>query len=234
MMLFRFEIMLLLKIFFILFPVLGFSTQEKVVDCRRVIQVTPFNNWEYNCLSFPLSKCLCNPHYNRKLSNTTQVLSSNVTHYFQYPSSCIVRNIENLTINIELTGANQATIDCNNTKTNESTVIGRVRDIIFNNVTQLTISDIDSIKCGSEIPSNVLKSVNQSFFYIEQGQRAVVLITQSRHVTLVNINIQRYKGFAIFLVNVFSLINIEAISIGNTSCHGGEINISCSFGAVVA
>ena len=133
-----------------------------------------------------------------------------------------------------MTGANQATIDCNNTETNESTVIGGVRNIIFNNVTQLTISNIDIINCGSEIPSNVLKSVNQSFFYIEQGQRAVVLITQSRHVTLVNINIQRYKGFANFLVNVFKFINIEAISIGNTSCHSGEINIPCSFGTVVA
>ena len=230
MMLFHFEIMFLLKIFFILFPALGFSTQEKVVDFRGVIQVTTLNN----CRCFPLSECLCNPNYNRKLSNTTLVLSSNVTHYFQYPSSCIVRNIENLTITSEVTGANQATIDCNNTETKESTVIGGVRNIIFNNVTQLTISNIDIINCGSEIPNNVLKSVNQSFFYIEQGQSAIVLITQSRHVTLVNINIQRYKGFAIFLVNVFKVINIEAISIGNTSCHGGEINISCSYGAVVA
>ena len=228
--LFHFEIMLLLKIFLILFPALGFSTQEKVVDCRGVIQVTPL---EYNCRCFPLWECLCNPNYNRKLSNTTLVLSSNVTHYFHYSSSCIVINIENLTITSEVTRANQATIDCNNTKTNEGTKIGRVRNIIFNNVTQLTISNIDIINCGSEIPSKVLKSVNQSFFYIEQGQRAVVLITQSRHVTLLNINIQRYKGFAIFLVNVFKLINIVAI-IGNTSCNGGEVNISCSFGAVVA
>ena len=96
----------------------------------------------------------------------------------------------------------------------ESTVIGWVRNIIFNNVTQLTISNIDIINCGSEIPSNVLKSINRSSFYIEQGQRAVVLITQSRHVTLVNINIQRYKWFAIFLVDVFKLIKMEAISIG--------------------
>ena len=105
--------------------------------------------------------------------------------------------------------------------------------IVFNNVTQLTMSNIDIINCGSEILSNVLKSVNQSFFYIEQGQRAVVLIMLSRHVTLMNINIQRYKGFAIFLVDVLKLVKMEAISIGNTSCHGGEINISCSFGAVV-
>ena len=112
-------------------------------------------------------------------------------------------------------------------------MIGGVRNIIFNNVTQLTISNIDIINCGSEIPSNVLKSVNQSFFSIQEGQKAVVLITQSRHVTLVNINIQMYRGFAIFIVNVFKLINFEAINIENILCPEESTTVSCSFGAVV-
>ena len=158
-MLFHFEITIL--------SATSFSAQEKAINCRGGVHVTPpLNNLDYNCRCFPLSECLCNPNYNRKLSNTTLVLSSNVIRYFQYPSSGIVRNIENLIITSELTGANQATIDCNNTKTDESTIIEGVRIIIF---TQLTISNIDIINCGSEIPSNVLKSVNQSFFYIEQG-----------------------------------------------------------------
>ena len=156
-MLIHFEIMLL--------SATSFSAQEKAINCRGGVHVTPpLNNLDYNCRCFPLSECLCNPNYNRKLSNTTLVLSSKVTHYFQYPSSCIVvRNIENLIITSELTRANQATIDCNNTKTDDSTIIEGVRNIILIIITQLTISNIDIINCGSEIPSNILKSVNQSF-----------------------------------------------------------------------
>ena len=48
-----------------------------------------------------------------------------------------------------------------------------------------------------------------------------------------NIDIQSYRGFAIFLVNVMKSIKVEAIIIGNTSCTEEKRDVSYSFGAVV-
>ena len=155
-----------------------------------------------------LNKYLCNPDH--LSSDTHLLLSPNVNHILSSNSFCLVSNISNITLcSTSITPANITCRHYNNSY--ESVGFG------FYNVSGLMIENVHITQCGGPMPSTSTLYPNDTAFYIHEGQTVTLLISYSSHIMMFGVNINKYYGFAILLMNINNNATLNNINITSTS-----------------
>ena len=155
-----------------------------------------------------LNKYICNPDH---LSSDTQLLlSPNVNHILSSNSFCLVSNISNITL--RSTSITPAIITCRHYNNSyESVGFG------FYNVSGLLIENVHITQCGGPMPSTSTLYPNDTAFYFHEGQSVTLFASYSSHITMFGVNINKYYGFAILLINVNKNATLNNINITSTS-----------------
>ena len=170
----------------------------------------------------PLQHYLCEA--NSLQPNTTLVLSPNVTHTIALGEFCLVSGASQLTLmGSQAEDYGMAKVLC----TNETQGIG------FYNVTGLSLHDIVFSNCGGIFSNNV--SVNNSMFIFDATQKTTLLLDHCSDVTLCNIHISSYNGFAVVAINLHGG-HMEEVSVDNSqSLYGCQpiIDNNCTAGSGV-
>ena len=168
------------------------------------------------CNNTELSVCLCGGEEVNSLSDTILVLLPRIVYSFSSHGPCIIKQLKNF----KLVGEHGiANVKCSR---NASGVI------LFRNVENLEITNINFSDCGSVIPDNFLISN-----FTKPGQQAVVYISYSKSLVLRNVNISNYRGFALLVAEIHHTV-IDNIEVSFTKCCANEVEISCSCSGIVA
>ena len=132
---------------------------------------------------------------------------------------CLVKNITN----VHIVGAEgKAVIQC---KSDSADVTSR--GFGFHDVSNFTLRDIEFHNCGSPIspkPSND----SHSYLYFQTEQSAVLYFNNSRDVTIENVVITHYTGFAILGINICGhsalteVVVEDSLLFSSTSCAADE------------
>ena len=160
-----------------------------------------------------LVECLCErSRQGQLLSNTSLVLLSGI-HWFHSSQHCIISNIRMLSV----TGSEGTKVQC----------VGTTNlNIMFHNVTDVSLSNIEFSQCGSAIPiTNSTK--------VKHGQQAVLYFSNSNFIQLQKVNVSNYRGFAMLFINIFSGLLVDQVEINLTNCCHVKDNISCSCSGIV-
>ena len=162
-----------------------------------------------------LNKFLCDPDH-PLLTDTQLLLSPNVNHILSSSSFCLVSNISNIAL--RSTSLTPAIITCRHYNNSyESVGFG------FYNVSGLMIENVHITQCGGPMPSTSTLYPNDTAFYFHEGQSVTLFVSYSSHITIFGVNINRYYGFAILLININNHVTFNNINI--TSTTG---NLQCS------
>ena len=156
-----------------------------------------------------LNKYLCDSNH-PLLPDTQLLLSPNVNHILSSNSFCLVSNISNITL--RSTSITPAIITCRHYNNSyESVGFG------FYNVSGLMIENVHITQCGGPMPSNSTLYPNDTAFYFHEGQSVTLFASYSSHITMFGVNINKYYGFAILLININSNLTLNNINITLTS-----------------
>ena len=145
--------------------------------------------------------------------NTTLQLSGGV-HYLEEGPFCLLQNWKNFKIQGQQTQP-RTVVYC-------QSETGMRRGIAFINISNLHLSHLDIVNCGQEIPSTLAGHVNNNtFVYLVQRQKAVVLITHSINATIDNVSIERCFGLGMIFINPLGSTLIENVSVADTNSSLG-------------
>ena len=159
-----------------------------------------------------LSSYLCDPECS--LSPDTQLLlSTDVKHILSSTSFCLVSNTSNITI--RSTSETPAIITCSH-HNNSYVSVG----FGFYNVSGLLIDNVHITQCGGPMPSTSTLYPNDTAFYFYKDQSVTLLISYSSDITILEVNINNYYGFAILLINTNK--NTTLINVNISSSSGSE------------
>ena len=148
------------------------------------------------------------------------LLPSNVTHFISPGSSCVVQNLTNVVISSDTPGE-RAEIVCNHT--GEFSFF-TTRSFAFLNSNNLTLRDLSFSQCGGVLSQKALVYENSTEVpvYFGTNQSAVLFLSETLDLTLDNIAVTEYYGFAAIAANLYgsSLLNRLQIfnSLGATLC----------------
>ena len=145
-------------------------------------------------------------------SHTTLVLSPTVSHILSPAPFCLVSNLTNITLHSQY---KHAVITCSSDNITSTTV-----GFGFYNVSELSLINIDIRGCGGVMPSqDSAIYTNDSAFYFPQGQSATLIISKCSNITLTNVSITEYYGYAIVFINpngstsVYNITIMDALGI---------------------
>ncbi len=156
------------------------------------------------------------------VSSDTEFVLEAGQHNIDSPSSCIHSDMRNLTF----TSEEGATVVCS------SALEGH--GFIFLNVSSLTIANIRIKGCGRAVPPNLPSYVNNTFFYIGQGQKAALLVSRVTDFQLQSVTFTGSYGYSVLAVDLRGSTRFTDVTITETdnyrhpSCYGNETNVSCS------
>ena len=157
-----------------------------------------------------LDKYLCDPDH-PLLTDTQLLLSPKVNHILSSSSFCLVSNISNITL--RSASITPAIITCRHYNNSyESVGFG------FYNVSGLMIENVHITQCGGPMPSTSTLYPNDTAFYFHEGQSVTLFASYSSHITMFGVNINKYYGFAILLININN--NVTLFNINITSTYG--------------
>ena len=164
-------------------------------------------------------------------SHTTLVLSHTVSHILSPAPFCLVSNLTNITLRSQY---KYAVITCSSDNVTSTTV-----GFGFYNVSELSLINIDIRGCGGVMPSqDSAIYTNNSAFYFLQGQSATLIISKCSNITLTNVSITEYYGYAIVFINpngstaVYNITIMDALGIQVCSKYDNP-PINCSGSGVV-
>ena len=169
-----------------------------------------------------LNKYLCEPDH-PLLQDNQLILSTNVDHILSSSSFCLVSNISNITL--RSSSITPAIITCRHYNNSyESVGFG------FYNVSGLMIENVHITQCGGPMPSTSTLYPNDTAFYFHESQSVTLLITYSSEIMLFGVDINKYYGFAILLININNNVILNNVNItsasGSAQCSKNVL-ISC-------
>ena len=166
-------------------------------------------------------------------------LATNVTHYIDPGSFCVVQNLVNVTISSDAPGK-QAEIVCNHTA---EFSFFTTRGFAFLNCTNLTLKDISFSQCGGVVSPEAFLYENSTDVpaFFGTNQSAVMFFSETLNLRLINIAVTRYYGFAIIAANSYGSPSFDDLHIfdsfggplcstlivnhthGNYTCYGSGV-----------
>lgn len=155
------------------------------------------------------------------LSDTTLMLSPG-EHSLEGSSSCLVVNAWNLAI----VGVGDVRIRCTDK------LVGM--NLIFANVTNLTISDISMEGCGRVLPPDIPSYVNNTLFFFDELQKIAFLFAQVTNLNMYEVHLTRSFGFGIIGLNLRGDTELLGVTISDTDnyrhqlCHRNDTTLRCS------
>ena len=150
----------------------------------------------------------CN-EVNAVQNNSCQVLNSSENYILQSQHFCINNFSSNVTI--RSSSFQSATIKCQpNASSNSTTGFG------FIHARNLIIENIVFENSGATLRSDALRSVNSSDLYYPPHYAAVLLFNHCWNITLTNVTIKNYYGFAIVAANVFGTSEFWSLRVTNS------------------
>ena len=128
-------------------------------------------------------------------------LATNVTHYIDPGSFCVVQNLVNVTISSDIPGK-QAKIVCNHTA---EFSFFTTRGFAFLNCSNLTLKDISFSQCGGVMSREAFLYENSTDVpaFFGTNQSAVMFFSETLNLRLTNIAVTQYYGFAIIAANPY-------------------------------
>ena len=142
------------------------------------------------------------------------VLPTNVTHYITPGSSCVVQNLANLVISSNTPGK-RAEIVCNHTS---EFSFFTTRGFAFLNSSNLTLRDLSFSQCGGVLSRDVFlyEDTVEVPVYFGTNQSAVFFFSETLNLTLYNIVVTEYYGFAIIAANPYGSPSFHSLQILNS------------------
>ncbi len=168
-----------------------------------------------------LQELLCSPA--SELGSSTTLQLDPGVHTIADGSTCVVADLSDVTI----TSLGGASIECES-----GGLLGS--NFMFLNVSNLTMSNIRMDNCGRVIPQNLPAYVNNTFIYIDQEQKAVLVFSLVTNLCLVDFTITRSFGYSFVCVNLRGDAEFRGITIADTNnyrhplCHRNETGLGCS------
>ena len=128
-------------------------------------------------------------------------LATNVTHYIDPGSFCVVQNLVNVTISSDIPGK-QAVVQCNHTAEFSFFI---TRGFAFLNCSNLTMKDLSFSQCGGVVSREAVLYANSTDVpaFFGTNQSAVMFFSETLNLRLTNIVVTRYYGFAIIAANPY-------------------------------
>ena len=169
---------------------------------------------------------LCNA--SDQLESDTEMILSPGVHLINQGNSCIIQNIDNLSIRGSGRDGDVGGTEIRCT----SNIIGR--NFIFLNVTNLRIENVTIINCGRTIPDDIPSYVNNTYIYFGAGQKGVMLLSHVSNLVLEDVTIDRCFGFGIIGMNLDGNTALHNVTITNTKnfehilCIAAPSDLSCS------
>ena len=148
---------------------------------------------------------------------TSFQLLSNVTYVINPGNFCLIENLVNESFTIYSNGPDPAIVQClHNTSDISSRGFG------FANLAHVTIRNVVVKNCGQSLSANAAQYVNNSIvFYPGSGQSAVFLFARVG-VTLENVVITDYTGYAVLGVDVAPLA-MQTVTVENSTFYNQGI-----------
>ena len=128
-------------------------------------------------------------------------LATDVTHYINPGSFCVVQNLVNVTISSDIPGR-QAEIVCNHTA---EFSFFTTRGFGFLNCSNLTLKDLSFTQCGGVVSPDAFLYENSTDVpaFFGTNQSAVMFFSETLNLRLTNIAVTQYYGFAIIAANAY-------------------------------
>ena len=152
---------------------------------------------------YSLEKYFCGDegHDSEIIQGSELKLATNVTHYIDPGSFCVVQNLVNVTISSDIPGR-KAEIVCNHTA---EFSFFTTRGFAFLNCTNLTLKDISFSQCGGVVSPEAFLYENSTDVpaFFGTNQSAVMFFSETLNLRLINIAVTQYYGFAIIAANAY-------------------------------
>ena len=145
-------------------------------------------------------------------SHSYITLNASGKHSLHSQKFCVNQFISNVTINSS--SSEPAIIQCQpNATFNSTTGFG------FIHARNLIIENIVFENCGATLSSDALQLVNSSGLYYPSQYSAVLLFNHCWNITLTNVTVKNYYGFAIVAANIFGSSVFENLDVTNSFLH---------------
>ena len=137
---------------------------------------------------------------------------------------CLIGNASNIT----LTGLSdgKSSIECFKNGNSSSTI-----GFGFVNITSITLENLNFIRCGATITKAVVTSFNDTHPHLGYKQKALLVFNHCHNITIEQVNIDYYIGYAIMMLNPLgsSLINQTLVNngFGASNCYDSSM-FACS------
>ena len=120
---------------------------------------------------------------------------------------CVIRDVSNMRLE-SLTG--HSTVNCLSQKSGDNcTGFG------FVNVTNITITGVHFIGCGSTLTKEAVIMINDTHPHIGYLQKAVLIFNHCYNITLKHVSIQSYSGYAIMMMNPLGHSLMHKVNVSN-------------------
>ena len=175
------------------------------VSSSRVINVPGDNTLEYY---------LCRDEGKALVPNTALVLATNTTHFIGVGHYCILHNLVNVTIKSDSEDM-LARIKCNISHW----TIDNSRGFAFVGGANLSLKRLLVSHCGGPLP---LESINNDTVlpvYIGSNQTATIILSYIQNLSLSDISVINYYGFAIMAVNTLGQVTMNGLNISNSKSY---------------
>ena len=145
---------------------------------------------------------------------TELLLSTDVTHYINSGSGCVIQNLNNVSIKSDTPGK-RAEIKCKHT--NEFSFFTN-RGFSFLNCSNLSLSDLSFTQCGGVLSheSFLYENITEVPAYFGTNQSAVLFFSETLDLKLLNISINDYYGFAVIAANSYGSPSFRNLLIFNS------------------
>ena len=142
------------------------------------------------------------------------LLPSNVTHYIGSGDFCVVQNLSSVVISSDTPGK-RAEIVCNHTS---EFSFFTTRGFAFLNSNNLTLRDLSFSQCGGVLSREALvyENTTEVPVYFGTHQSAVLFFSETLDLTLYNIAVTEYYGFAIIAANLYGSPSFHSLQILNS------------------
>ena len=143
------------------------------------------------------------------------VLPTNITHLISPGSFCVVQNLANVIVSSDTPGK-RAEIICKHTS---EFSFFTTRGFAFLNSSNLTLRDLSFSQCGGVLSQEALVYENSTEVpvYFGTNQSAVLFLSETLDLTLNNIAVTEYYGFAVIAANSYGSSSFNSLQILNSS-----------------
>ena len=143
---------------------------------------------------------------------------------------CLMANVSNITLAGLSDG--KSSINCSKNRNSFSTI-----GFGFVNISGITLEKLDFIGCGAMITKTAVTSFNDTHPHLGYKQKAVLVFNHCYNITIQQVTINNYIGYAIMMLNPLgsSLINHALVhyGIGTRNCYNSSMFECAGSGIVV-